>query len=370
MLTLIFIVIAISVLILVHEWGHFFVSRKLGVGVEEFGFGFPPRLISRMKNGVRYSINLLPFGGFVKIFGEHGEGVEDPRSFASRPAWHRIAILGAGVGMNLVLAWAMFSMGAAIGVPQAIDPDTTVGAGAFTNEIPPTDVGVPVSIIAVMPNSPAEHAGLKIGDQIYEIRTPELSLRIESEDDVRNFVDAYRGEEITLVTKRGSNIQEVKTMPRKDTPDGEGPLGIAMARLKIVRSPWYLVPIEGLHTLARSIIAIFGGFAFIVKELVLGHTQSVPVSGPVGIYRYASETQQFGFAYFLQFVGILSVNLAILNALPIPALDGGRILFVVLEKIKRKKIDPNLENKVHTVGFVVLVLLMVIVTYRDVAHIW
>lgn len=354
MLTLIFIIIAISVLILAHEWGHFFVSRKLGVGVEEFGFGFPPRLISRMRNGVRYSINLLPFGGFVKIFGEHGEGEQDQRSFASRPAWQRIAILGAGVGMNLVLAWAMFSAGAAIGVPQASDT---------------AEEAIPVSIIGVMPNSPAQQAGLQIGDQIHEIRTPELSLRIESEDDVRNFVDAYRGEEITLVTQRGNSVQEIKTMPRKAAPDGEGPLGIAMARLKTVASPWYLAPVDGFMMLARSIAAIIRGFAFLVKELALGHTQSVPVSGPVGIYRYASETQQFGFAYFLQFVGILSVNLAILNALPIPALDGGRILFVVLEKIKRKKIDPNLENKVHAVGFVVLVLLMVIVTYRDIMHV-
>ncbi|MBI4225033.1 MAG: site-2 protease family protein [Candidatus Sungbacteria bacterium] len=364
MLTLIFIIIAVGVLILAHEWGHFFVSRKLGVGVEEFGFGFPPRLISRVKNGVRYSINLLPFGGFVKIFGEHGEGEQDHRSFASRPAWQRVAILGAGVGMNLVLAWAVFSMGAALGVPQAIDPDVAVGAGATTEE------QIPVSIIAVMPNSPAEQAGLKMGDQIHEIRTPELSLRIESEDDVRNFVDAYRGEEITLVIQRGSKIQEVNTMPRKDAPEGEGPLGIALARLKIVASPWYLAPIDGFIVLTRSITAIVGGFTFIVKELILGHAQSVPVSGPVGIYRYASETQQFGFAYFLQFVGILSVNLAILNVLPVPALDGGRILFVVLEKIKRKRVDPNLENKIHTVGFVVLVLLMVIVTYRDIAHIW
>lgn len=356
MLTLIFIVIAISILILVHEWGHFFVSRKFKVGVEEFGFGFPPRLISRMKNGVRYSINLLPFGGFVKIFGEHGEGERDRRSFASRPAWQRTAILGAGVGMNLVLAWVVFSAGAAIGVPQASDAP---GGGA-----------IPVSIIAVMPNSPAEQAGLKLGDKILEMRTPEISLRIESEDDVRNFVDAYRGEEITLVTQRGEDIREIKTMPRKVSPDGEGPLGIAMARLAIVRTPWYLAPIEGLNVLGRSLTAIFAGLGFIIKELVLGHGGSIAVSGPVGIYRYASETQQFGFAYFLQFVGILSVNLAVLNALPIPALDGGRILFVLLEKIKGKKVNPKLENTVHAIGFVVLVLLMVAVTYKDIVHIW
>lgn len=358
MLTLIFIVIAVTALILVHEWGHFFSARKLGVGVEEFGFGFPPRLVSRVKNGVRYSINLLPFGGFVKIFGEHGEGEADRRSFASRPARQRIAILGAGVAMNLVLAWAFFTAGAAIGVPQASDSGEQI----------------PVSIIAVMPDSPAEEAGLKIGDQILEIRTAEISLRIESEDDVRNFVDAYRGEEITLVVRplsghndaNGGDIEELKIVPRKDAPEGEGPLGIAMARLKIVRTSWYLAPIEGLNVLARSIIAIFQGFGFIVKELVLGRAESVPVSGPVGIYRYAEETREFGFAYFLQFIGILSVNLAILNALPIPALDGGRILFVLLEKVKKKRIDPKLENTVHAVGFVVLVLLMAFVTYRDI----
>lgn len=382
MLTLIFIVIAISALILVHEWGHFFSARKLKVGVEEFGFGFPPRLVSRMKNGVRYSLNLLPFGGFVKIFGEHGEGETDPRSFASRPAWQRIIILGAGVGMNLVLAWAVFSTGAAIGVPQALDSDVPAGAGASGEHIP-------VSIIAVMPGSPAEKAGLRIGDRILEIRTPDISLRIESEEDVRNFVDAYRGEEIVVIVQRGSlsrlsasrsslqngqgeipdgSIREIKVVPRKTVPEREGPLGIAMARLKIVRSPWYLAPFEGLTILFRSVSAVLQGFGFVLKELVFGNAQHIPVSGPVGIYRYAQETRQFGFAYFLQFVGILSVNLAILNALPIPALDGGRILFVLLEKVKRKRIDPKLENTIHAVGFVILVLLMVIVTYRDIVQ--
>lgn len=363
MLTLVFVIVAIGVLVLVHEWGHFFAARKLGVGVEEFGFGFPPRLVSRTWRGVRYSLNLLPLGGFVKIFGEHGEGEHDRKSFASRPAWQRIIILGAGVGMNLVLAWAVFSAGAAIGVPQAVDPEHNAGVDS-SQEV------IPVSIIAVMPNSPAERAGLKLGDKILEMRTSDISLRIESEDDVRNFVDAYRGEEITLVTQRGKDIQEIKTMPRKISPDGEGPLGIAMARLAIVRVPWYVAPIEGMKVLWRSLVAIFEGFGFMLKELVVGRGGSLAVSGPVGIYRYAQDTQQFGFAYFLQFVGILSVNLAVLNALPIPALDGGRILFVLLEKIKGKKINPKLENTFHTIGFAVLILLMIVVTYKDIAHIW
>jgi regulator of sigma E protease len=359
MSTLIFVVIGIGLLVLVHEWGHFFSARKFGVRVEEFGFGFPPRLVSRMHNGVRYSFNLLPLGGFVKIFGEHGEGETDRQSFSSRPAWQRIIILGAGVGMNLCLAWVVFSAGAAIGVPQAVES---------------SEEAIQVSIIAVMPNSPAQQAGLKLGDKILEIRTPDISLRIESENDVRNFVDAYRGEDIILVIQRGSvpggDIREITIMPRKVSPDGEGPLGIAMARLKIVRAPWYLAPVEGLKVLVRSIAAILEGFGFILKELVFGRGQLLEVSGHVGIYRYAQDTQQFGFAYFLQFIGILSVNLAVLNALPIPALDGGRVLFVVLEKIKGKKVNPKLENKIHAAGFAVLVLLMVVVTYKDIARIW
>lgn len=355
MVTLILVLVVISILILVHEWGHFYSARKFGVKVEEFGFGFPPKVYSWVKNGVRYSFNLLPFGGFVKIFGEHGEGENDPKSFISRPAWQRFIILFAGVGMNLVLAWIFFSAGAGLGVPQVEDEKTD---------------GVPVSIIGVMAGSPADLVGLKFGDKILEMRAEGVSLRIESEKDVRDFVDAYRGEEVTLLIKRGEDISEIKAVPRPNFPEGEGPLGVALARLTVKRAPLYLAPWEGLKTLVGSVDVTVRGLFGLLREIFVERKVSAAVSGPVGIFFFARDTMALGFAYVLQFVGMLSVNLAILNFLPIPALDGGRILFLLIEKVRGKRIDQSVENFAHALGFAFLVIIMILVTYRDIVRIF
>ena len=348
-------IIFISVLILAHEAGHFFAARWLGVRVEEFGFGFPPRVFSRMRNGVRYSLNLFPFGGFVKIFGEHGEGEGDRVSFMSRPALQRFVILAAGVFMNLVLAWALFSVAAGIGLPQIAD----------------NAAGMPVSILGVMPGSPAEKAGLKLGDEILEMRGGSaVSLRIEKEEDVSNFVDAYRGEEMTLVIRRQGAVSEIKATPRTSSPEGQGALGIALGRIAIERSPWYLAPVAGAEALARSTAAIADGlWSLASKFATTGHVPG-EVSGPIGILLFARDSGALGIAYFLQFIGVLSVNLAVLNFLPIPALDGGRVLFLAIEKIRGRRISPSVENAAHTIGFVALVLLMFVITYRDIVKIW
>lgn len=354
MTTLILVIIVISLLILVHEWGHFYSARKLGVRVEEFGFGFPPKVFSKVRKGIRYSLNLFPFGGFVKIFGEHGEGENDPKSFMSRPAWQRFIILAAGVFMNFVLAWVFFSVGATLGVPTISDDDSS---------------GIPVSVIGISHGSPAEKAGLRFGDKILEMKAPGFSLRIESEKDIRDFVDAYRGEEIVLMVGRGDEIKEVKVVPRVEFPEGEGPLGVAIARLTVNKVPFYLAPIEGARTLFFSTRATASGLFGIAKEFFTEGKTSADVSGPVGIFFFADDTRTLGIAYFLQFIGLLSVNLAILNFLPIPALDGGRILFLAIEKVKGSRVDPRIENLAHTIGFALLILLMVLVTYKDVARI-
>ncbi|OHA00992.1 MAG: hypothetical protein A3C07_05190 [Candidatus Sungbacteria bacterium RIFCSPHIGHO2_02_FULL_47_11] len=354
MFTLILLIVAISVLILVHEWGHFYSARKLGVSVEEFGFGFPPRLVSRMWRGVRYSFNLLPLGGFVKIYGEHGEGESDQKSFMSRPVWQRFIILGAGVFMNIVLAWLFFSVGAAVGVPHIAQDDAQ---------------DIPVSIIAVLPETPADRAGFRAGDQILEMRSGVVNAKVSHEGDIRAFVDAYAGEEVKISVRRGGEVREVSVIPRARFPQGEGPLGIALAKLTVVRVPWYRAPVEGAETLWRSIVVTASGLAAIARELVSNGRTSVPVSGPVGIFFFAQDSTSLGIAYILQFVGLLSVNLAILNILPIPALDGGRILFLVIEKARGVRINPAIENIIHTAGFVILILLMVVVTYYDIVRV-
>ena len=354
MATFILVIIVISVLILVHEWGHFYSARKLGVKVEEFGFGFPPRLFSFVRNGVHYSLNLFPLGGFVKIFGEHGEGEGQMSSFVARPAWQRFIILTAGVFMNLALAWVLFSIGSGLGVPQLAQDNAQ---------------GIPVTILTVLPGSPAEGAGLRFGDEVLEMRGQGLSLLVESEEDILEFTDAYRGEEITMAVRRENEIREVKITPRINVPQGEGPLGIALGRLEMVRVSWYLAPLEGAKTVGRSVLTTLQGLSMIVKEIFAEGRTGVAISGPVGIFFFAKDSQVLGISFFLQFVGILSVNLAMLNFLPIPALDGGRILFLLLEKLKGSRINPKVENMVHTVGFVLLIMLMILVTFQDIARI-
>lgn len=355
MFILLLVIIVISLLILVHEWGHFYSARKLGVKVEEFGFGFPPKIFSKVKNGVRYSFNLLPLGGFVKIFGEHGEGEGHQESFISRPAWQRFTILAAGVFMNFFLAWVFFSAGSAIGLPRVEDD---------------APQGTPVSIIGVIPGSPAEEAGLRFGDQIFEIHSHDnISLSIETEKDVQDFVEAYRGEEIILTIKRGEKLFTVAATPRFFVPEGEGPLGIALAKIAVKRAPIWLAPIEGAKTLARTTVITVAGLFSIIRDLVVLQKASVDVAGPVGIFFFARDTWTLGIAFFLQFVGALSTSLAILNFLPIPALDGGRILFLGIEKLRRRRLDPQVENLIHTFGFALLILLMVLVTYKDIARV-
>lgn len=356
MLTLILVIIVISLLILVHEWGHFYAARMLGVKVEEFGFGFPPTLFSKTKNGVRYAINALPLGGYVKIFGEHGEGEGNTASFISRPAWQRFIILFAGVFMNAVLAWIFFSAGAALGVPQIADTASPL---------------VPVSVISVEPGSPAERVGLKFGDKIIEMRSGDnLSLRIETEKDVQDFVHAYRGEEITMVIQRADGIHELKATPRVAVGKDEGPLGIALGKLIIKHVSWYRVPIEGMRILINSLALTISGFWSLLHDLILHGKTGVAVSGPVGIFYFAEDSRALGISYFMQFVGLLSVNLAILNFLPIPALDGGRILFLVIEKIKGSRVRPEIENFTHMIGFALLIILMLLVTYNDITRIF
>ena len=256
--------------------------------------------------------------------------------------------------MNFVLAWIFFSFGSAVGLPQISDEQSNK---------------IPVSVVALAPASPAEKSGLKFGDQILEMRSQKISLRIESEKDIRDFVDAYKGEEITLLVKRGREIKEFLATPRANFPEGEGPLGVALARISVKSVPWHLAPVEGAKILVRSVGATVEGLFFILKEVFFHGKTSVAVSGPVGIFFFAEDTRALGLAYFLQFVGMLSVNLAVLNFLPIPALDGGRIFFLAIEKIKGRRIDPKLENFIHALGFAFLILIMILVTYKDVVRI-
>lgn len=357
-LATIFFIFVIALLVLVHEWGHFFVARTLGIRVEEFGFGFPPRVASWVKNGVRYSLNLLPLGGFVKIFGEQGEGEGDGASFISRPAYQRFFVIVAGVLMNFVLAWALFSLAAGVGAPSAFGDED---AGARL---------APVTIIGIAPNSPAEDSGLRFGDAIEEVRTDLRSMPVTGVALFQEIIDEYRGEKITIKFRRGGEIQEITMIPRLNPPQGEGAIGVALARVAFERSPWYRAPWDGFMMLLFAVQGIVAGLYSLIRELAATGRIMGEVSGPIGIFVVADQARSLGFSYILNFVAVLSVNLGVLNFLPIPALDGGRMLFIALEKLKGSPINFKFEQRAHTIGFAVLIFLMLLVTYRDVVKLF
>ncbi len=362
-MTFLFFFAIIAVLILSHEFGHFLAAKKTGTKVEEFGFGFPPKILRWKKGETTYSLNLFPVGGFVKILGENSEEnipeKEKKRSFYFKPASVKAFIIMAGVLFNLLLAWALLSASFAMGTKEQISDDADLKSlGVKTAEI---------VIVDVDKNGPAFKVGLKTGDILLSLSSNNvLSLPLKIID-VQNFINAHRGEKIELTYKRGDSINSIKTELR-DIEAKEGALGIAMVRLATIKENWYMAVFKGLKQTAlltvEITIAIFYFFAGLFKG-----TGFEQVAGPIGIFNIVGESAKFGLSYIFQLSALLSINLAIINILPFPALDGGRLLFIIIEKIKGSPINPKIANAINNSGFIILILLMIAITYKDISRI-
>ena len=359
LLTIVVAILILGILIFAHELGHFISAKKAGVRVEEFGFGFPPRIFSFKKGETIYSLNLIPIGGFVKIYGEERDRKDTKSKFAfyNKPAWQRAIILLAGVFMNWVVAVIFLSIVHGIGVPTIIEN----GENARN---------IQIQIIEVVKNSPAEIAGIKIGDSIQELSFKNESIKITTIEEVQNFISLHIGEEIQMTFKRGDEIISSKITPRPNPPEGEGATGIAMAKTGLISHPWYEAIWLGIKTTGQMIITMVGLFYLLIKTLIVKGTMIGEVAGPVGIYNITTHMVKLGWVYVLQFAAILSINLAIINALPFPALDGDRLLFLLIEKIKGKPIKFKTERTVNAIGFAILILLMIVVTFRDVVKLF
>ncbi|TSC72047.1 MAG: hypothetical protein G01um101470_433 [Parcubacteria group bacterium Gr01-1014_70] len=364
MFTLLIFLIVIAVLVLSHEFGHFIVAKWKGMRVDEFGFGFPPRLFGRQFGETFYSVNLLPFGGFVRIWGEddpsfaeasEGAVPELSRNFASRSVWDRFLVLVAGVFMNFVLAYIIFIVGHGMGIPSVLGDTQTAR-------------DVVVRVVDVIPGSPAERAGIRMGDGIRELRSASETLSVTEITEVQEFVKDNAGRDIVLTLERGSNKIELPVIIRAEAPAGEGLLGIAMAKIGIVSVPWYRAPWEGLRTTFSTTKVVANGLLFFFTNIFSVEVRS-SVAGPVGIAQVAGEASALGFIYLLQLVAVLSINLALLNLLPIPALDGGRVFFLLVEKLRGAPVSMRTSQFAHTAGFVVLIFLMLVVTYFDLTRI-
>ena len=368
MITVLIFLLVLGVLVFVHEMGHFLVARRNGIKADEFGFGFPPRLAGfvwddekkkhRLVRGNEevvsphtvYSLNWIPLGGFVKIKGEDGEQ-KDADSFAVKSAWIRIKVLAAGVTMNFILAWVLISVVLIAGFPQQVDPSAANGSGERT-----------IQISEVLPNTPAESMGLRFGDKIVKIG----EIDATSVSQVQEYIASHKGQSVALHIVRGDEALTLSGTPRIEYPKNEGSLGIGLGETEMISYPWYQALWEGAVTTYRLTAAMLDGIFGIVKGLFTGtHEGLSSVSGPVGIAKLTGQVSDLGIVYLLYFAAILSINLGIINILPIPALDGGRILFILIELAKGSPVSQKVEGIFHQIGFTLLLLLMVWVTVHD-----
>ena len=368
--TIIVFLAVFSVLVFAHELGHFLTAKKFGVKAEEFGFGYPPRIVGIYRNsagqwkivwgsrevkdapGTVYSLNLLPLGGFVKIKGEDDNGDKAVDSFAAKKIWQRATMLSAGVVMNIVLAMFLIIIGFMIGIPQVID-----GVDARAKILDER-----IQIVEVMKGSPAETAGVQMGDIIKNIDGVEFSNYF----DLQSYVDSHVNQELNYLIERGGQEVGVIVTPEIRPETEKGGIGVSITETGIVKYPWHLAIWEGIKTTFYLFWVILVAFYELFKNLFVGQGLTQELTGPVGIAVLTGQVAHMGFVYILQFTALFSINLAIINFLPIPALDGGRVLFLIIEKIKGSPVKRELEAALHNIGFALLMLLVIVVTYRDV----
>lgn len=352
---ILYFIIGLSFLILVHEFGHFIAARRAGIRVEEFGLGFPPRLFGIKKGGTIYSINLLPLGGFVKIYGEQGEDSDNKESFAGRPIWIRTIIVAAGVLMNIAVGFVLLAAVFMSGVPSSGED----GDAKYVKDIT-------IRIVEVAKGSPAANANIRSGDIPLAMGLyPDLK-GISSIQEFQDLTKVFAGKEITIRIQRGEEILEKKIIPRENPPTDEGPLGVALSEAGTARYPWYLAIYKAFVESFYIFFLIFGTLFKILFVLITTGKMAFEPSGPIGIAVMSSQASSIGINYFLYFIALISLNLAALNIFPFPALDGGRILFFLIEKIKGSPVSRRAENLVHTFGFAILIGIIILISIHDV----
>ena len=356
-------------MVLVHEGGHFLAAKKAGIKVEEFGFGYPPRIWAKKIGETEYSINAVPFGGFVRLYGDPTEGEvkktrDFKRSFLGKSKKARSVVILAGVVANFLLGIFVFSLVYSFtGIPQKLRN---------------------IKIVGIAPGSPAEKGGLKEEDIVLAVDDKKITNLAE----FTKLISEKKGKEIKLLVGRkadnpcrekvlgggGFSCQDGNLLfglvPRENPPEGEGPLGVVVSDMEIVKYPFWQMPFRGAVEGVKEAFGwgwmIFSSLKKMVGDLIFRGVVPKDVAGPVGIFQATGVVAKTGILNILQFLGILSVNLAVLNVLPLPALDGGRLVFVVYEIIFRRRPRPSLERWINTVGMAILVILLILVTINDV----
>ncbi len=370
MTTVLIFIAVLALLIFVHELGHYLTAVRNGVTAHEFGFGFPPRIVGVVKDddgawkiigrtqkksyrNTIFSLNWIPLGGFVRIKGEDGAD-KDPDSFASQSAWVRFKILVAGVVMNVIAAYVLFAVALSLGMPEAV-PDGTPGSR--------------VQITQVEDGAPADVMGVRIGDVPTKVCAANACVAVRTTQDFVEFARAHAGEDVRLHVLRRGDAVVLTGRLREDTTQGAFGVGV----MTTARADLSFLEVIGAAAAQtwEFLVMIVGGLAMIIVKVFTGAGAGADVAGPVGIAVMTGQMAALGMAQLAHFAALLSLNLAVINILPIPALDGGRILFLAIEKLRGgRPINRRTEAIIHSVSFMALIVLMIVVTVRDVMKIF
>lgn len=369
-MTIILFVAVLVALIVVHEFGHFVAAKLFKMRVDEFGIGYPPKAMGWKRGETEYSLNWLPFGGFVKIYGEdpgtttskdsvgyRAGGTDASRSFSSKSHWQQAVVLVAGIGMNLVFAYLILSVTLALGMPRALTSEEALFAPDAT-----------LVVSAVLDGSPADAAGIMRGDMVRLVTSSEGSFSGADADAFTSFVASAEDAPLTFTLERGGSEVTLEAVPEAGIIASEperAALGVGIAPVGTVAVPFYKAPIEGAvltwevtKETAAGLWYFFGGLFTFTADLS-------QVSGPIGIAGAVGDAGASGIIPLLTLTAIISINLALINLIPVPALDGGRLLFVAIEAVTRKPIPHLLANALNFGGFALLILLMLVVTASD-----
>lgn len=368
-MTVVLFIAVLVLLIVVHELGHFFVAKFFGIRVDEFGIGYPPRafVLGRFRETL-YTVNWLPFGGFVRIFGERADDSIDAeqkkRAFVHKPRYVQAAVLLAGVVFNLLFAWILFSGALLFGAP------TTISEQDYATY---DDAKLIVSTVAV--GSPAEIVGLTAGDEVLKLESGTDTLDTLTPSAAAAFIQAHAGETLTLTYERSEGEEtierEVRIIPVHgvlDATPGVPAVGIGMALIADRALPIHQAIASGFMQTIDTLALVTVGLLSFFGQAFTGHVDWNQVAGPVGIAALVGDASSIGFVYLLYFTAFISVNLAVINLIPLPALDGGRLLFVGIEAITRKPINEYVALSLNVIGFALIILLMILVTYHDIVR--
>lgn len=361
-MTILFFIAILVVLIWVHELGHFSVAKLFRVRVDEFAIGFPPRLLTVQWGETRYSFNLLLVGGYVNIYGEQGEGQSDPRSLVHKSRPVQAAVILAGVVFNVLFAWLILTAGYVVGMPSAVEHQ---GYGVVTNARP--------TIVSVLPDSPADKAGIEANDIVVALETAResLDLRTVSQDRqaqmVHGFLTSHPNESVVIHVERGGAEQNFVVRAEEGLVEGRKAVGVQLGDVGVLRLPPHTAALQGAYMgwyLLSSQAQALAGF---VGQAVRGVANIGELSGPIGIVAAGSEFVAQGWAGVVFITAVISLNLALVNLLPIPGLDGGRLLFIIVESIIRRPISQRLATSLTIAGFALLIGLMIFVSVSDIS---